>query len=46
MEVNGSLTITPIFEKGQKANVTPRQENHVSQQPPTSDKILEVTVIE
>ncbi len=33
MEVDGSITLNPVFEKEQKAGVTPREGNHASQQP-------------
>jgi antitoxin component of MazEF toxin-antitoxin module len=36
MEVDGSITLNPVFEKEPKASVTPRQENHASLDIPTS----------
>jgi hypothetical protein len=35
LEVNGCITLNPIFEKEQKASVTPDQERHTSPTVPT-----------
>ena len=48
MEIDGSITLKPVFEKEQKASVPPRQERHTSQQSPNRTVLAqeEATVID